>query len=95
VPDRGLVSLFPVGVLKVFSLLCLAFVCLLAIGLSLLSAVRAGAMRAIAIQCIDRQTNAGRKFDARNPLVPNLRVYVYDPRRLLILKVHRFEQLNL
>jgi hypothetical protein len=92
-PDRWRFALFPVGVLKVFSLLCFAFVWLWAIALSLLSAVRAGGIGAI--ESISQQTKAGRGFDAQNPLVPNLRVYNYNPRRLLILKVQRFEQLNL
>jgi hypothetical protein len=69
VPAHWRFPLFPVGVLKVIALICLAFVCLWAIALSLLSAVGAGGMRAIEIGSMSPKTISGCKFDAQKLIV--------------------------
>jgi hypothetical protein len=115
--DHGLVSLFPVGVLKVVALICLAFVYFLTflsecsfapqilgepdlkspsiggfrglsgicvghlwiIALSLLSAVRAGAVGASPIKSISQKTNSGLEFGDQNLILPKIKNQARKP----------------
>jgi hypothetical protein len=63
----------------VIALICLAFVCLWAIALSLLSAVRARAIGEIAIKSIGQKTNSGWEFGAQNQIFPEIEFQAREP----------------